>query len=438
MLLSKKVQSFVGKYLPMEIYYSCSVLIVLSALFAFINERFFKLPSTIGIMVMALLMSLFLLLTGHFYADILGEFVKIFEQFNFSELLLDVMLGFMLFAGAIHFKISDLRRERNAILLLSSFGVVISTVVVGVLMYYLFLLFKYPVPLVQCLIFGALISPTDPVAVLSILKQSKVPSNIEVKIAGESLFNDGVAVLLFTILVQLGLGQTTDLSPGNVTILFFRETVGGGALGLLMGYLASISIKHIENYKVDVLITLAVVMGGSVVAKLLHTSGPLCMVSAGIVVGSYGKTYTMSEVSKDYLNKFWELIDEIFNAMLFLIMGFVLLFIPKLRYYLPIGLFTVFIVLLARAISIIIPAQAIHFRKQLNKATLSILIWGGLRGGVSLALALSLHERLNQKVFVSITYIVVVFSILIQGLTIGRLTDKLLGKKRKAKKKEVL
>jgi len=418
----------------MSIYYTIGLLIVITTLFAYLNERVLKLPSTIGIMVVALICSVALLSTGKIFPHLFDQVTTFVAHIDLAELVLDVMLSFLLFAGAIHFRITDLRKERGAIMLFSTLSVVISTVIVGVLMYYLFIWFRYPVPITECFLFGALISPTDPIAVLSVLKKAKVPKSLETKIAGESLFNDAVAVLLFVVLMQIARGDRSNLSFSSVSIMLTRETLGGIGTGLLLGGIASYAIKGIDNYKLEVMITLAVVMGGSVVAGLLHVSSPLAMVTCGLIIGNYGKYFAMSTQSKDYLDKFWEMLDEILNAILFLLMGFELLLIPKIGYYLQIGFFVVLIMLLARYVSIFIPAKLVIFRQKLTNSTILILVWGGLRGGVSIALALSIDPDMHQRVFLSLTYIVVIFSILVQGLTISKLTNNLIGSKRKKNK----
>jgi CPA1 family monovalent cation:H+ antiporter len=408
----------------MELYYSFSVLIVLSALFSYLNARVLKLPATIGVMVIALMVSVGLIATGSIFPHTLDRFSRLLSGFDFTDILMGAMLNFLLFAGAIHINMSDLREQRIPVIVFSTVSVIISTFAVGILMYYALHWFDFNIPFIQCLVFGALISPTDPIAVLGILKQAGVPRSLETKVAGESLFNDGVAVVVFVTLLQVAQGKDVDLSVSSISWLLAKEAIGGLAIGLLLGYVGSLMMKKVDSYKVDVLITLAIVMGGYLIVHSLHMSGPLAMVAAGLVVGNYGRTKAMSEVSKDYLDKFWELIDEILNAILFLVIGFELLVIQDLTLYWKIGLFTVAIVLFARFISIWIPTKIIPFRQnKFDKKTITILVWGGLRGGVSIALALSIDENLNKNVFLAITYVVVLFSIIVQGLTVGRLTS---------------
>jgi CPA1 family monovalent cation:H+ antiporter len=334
------------------------------------------------------------------------------------------MLNFLLFAGAIHINLNDLKEQRLPVIVFSTISVVISTFVVGGLMYYALSFLGFNAPFIQCLVFGALISPTDPIAVLGILKQAGVPKSLETKVAGESLFNDGVAVVVFVTLLSVARGNDVDLSVASISWLLAKEAIGGVILGIILGFGGSMMMKKIDSYKVDVLITLAIVMGGYLVAHSMHMSGPLAMVAAGLVVGNYGRTKALSEVSKDYLDKFWELIDEIMNAILFLIIGLELLIIPDLSLYWKIGMISILIVLFARFMSIWIPTKLIPFRNnKFDRKTITILVWGGLRGGVSIALALSIDSDLNKDLFLSITYFVVLFSIIVQGLTVSRLTS---------------
>lgn len=408
----------------MELYYSFSVLIVLTAVFSYLNLRYLKLPSTIGVMLIAMLVSIVLVATGRIYPELFNSALELISSVDFSEVLMGAILNFLLFAGAIHISMHDLRKQRAPIIIFSTLGVIISTFVVGGLMYLLFMAFHIEVPLIQCLVFGALISPTDPIAVIGILKKAGIRKSLEIKVAGESLFNDGVAVVVFVILLQLARGRENDITFIKVTGLIIQEAGGGLLLGLLLGYIGSEGIKHINNYNVTVMITLAIVMGGYLITKYLHISGPLTMVAAGLVIGNYGKAIAMSGTDKDYLDKFWELIDDILNAMLFLIIGFELMIITELYEHWLIGIISIAVVLLARFISIWIPIKFIPKMGTFDARTITILVWGGLRGGVSVALALTIDNELHKNLFLSITYYIVVFSIVVQGLTIGKLAEK--------------
>jgi len=411
----------------MELYYSLSVLIVLASFFAYLNVRFLKLPSTIGIMVLAMAVSIFLVVFGNIFPTTLNRISALIDRFDFTELLMGAMLNFLLFAGAVHINLKDLREQRGPIMVFSTISVVISTFVVGTLVYFIPIK-DLEIPYIYCLLFGALISPTDPVAVLSILKEVKVRKSLETKIAGESLFNDGVAVVVFAVLLELAQESSNNLTVLHIGWLFLKEAGGGFILGVLLGVTASRAMRKIDDYKVSVLITLSVVMGGYLIARELHISGPLTMVFAGILIGNLRRRYAMSTTTKDYLDKFWELNDEILNAILFLFIGFQMLIVKNLEnYWLP-GMACVVLVLMSRYISIWLPAKFIHFREKFSKGTIKILVWGGLRGGVSIALALSIKDGPYTDTIIAITYFVVVFSIIVQGLTIGKFAAKTLAK----------
>ena len=384
-------------------------------------------PSTIGIMLIAIFVSLLIRIAGpSIFPKTTLSFFNLISEFDFTEVLMGAMLNFLLFAGAIHVNFSDLKEQRLPIFVFSTVSVIISTFVVALILYNVAPLLHEKIPFIYCLLFGALISPTDPIAVLGILKQAKVPKSLETKIAGESLFNDGVAVVLFAVILQLTQTNATDISIGSISWLLTKEAVGGLLLGALLGFSASAAMKSVDDYKVSVLITLSVVMGGYLVAHATHISGPLTMVAAGLITGNYGKKRAMSSETKDYLNKFWELIDEILNAILFLFIGFELLLIPDLTSHLVLGLFAIVIVLLARLLSIWIPYTIVPFRNKFLKGALTVMVWGGLRGGVSIALVLSVDNGEHKNLLLEITYFVVVFSIVVQGLTVGKVAKKAL------------
>lgn len=307
----------------------------------------------------------------------------------------------------------------------ATIGTILSTFIVGGLMFLIFKLFHLPIRFIYCLLFGALISPTDPIAVLGILRKAKIPPSLELKISGESLFNDGVAVVIFITILEIAVGGTVDLSFADVALLFLKEAGGGLLLGALIGFIGYRALRSVDNYQVEVLITLAVVMGGYALADVLRVSGPLAMVVAGIITGNMGKETAMSDITRDYVGKFWEVIDEILNAILFLLIGFEMLVIKWTPQLFLIGSITILIVLLARWVSVAIPVFFLQFKNTFEKNALPILTWGGLRGGISVALALSLPKEMFNEEFAAITYIVVVFSIIVQGLTIGKLARKL-------------
>jgi CPA1 family monovalent cation:H+ antiporter len=410
----------------MELYYSFSVLIVLASFFSYLNLRYLKLPSTIGIMIIAMLSSIVLVFTGSLFPKTFDHFSTLLQDVDFTEVLMGAMLNFLLFAGAIHINLVDLREQRAPVIIFSTVSVVISTFAVGALVYYITPLFGFQIPFIYALLFGSLISPTDPIAVMGVLKEANVKKSLETKVAGESLFNDGVAVVIFAVILQLAQGSDVDLSITNISWLLIKEAIGGFALGTVLGLGASNAMRRIDDYKVSVLITLSVVMGGYLIAHSIHISGPLTMVAAGIVIGNYGKRTAMSSITKDYLNKFWELIDEILNAILFLFIGFELLIIHNITDYWLIGMCCILIVLFSRFLSIYIPVVLIPFKNKFSSGTIKVLVWGGLRGGVSIALVLSMDEGPYKPLLVGITYFVVVFSIIVQGLTVGKLAKKVL------------
>jgi len=408
----------------MELYYSFSVLIVLASLFAYINHRILKLPSAIGIMVIAIIVSVTLVASGEsFLPKTTTHLTELINNFDFTEVLMGAMLNFLLFAGGIHINIKDLKEQFGPVVMFSTVGVIISTFAVGFGVYYLLPLVGIQMPLIYCIVFGALISPTDPVAVLSILKQANVSKSLETKVAGESLFNDGMAVVLFTVVLQLAIGKEIDLNAENIGLLLLREAGGGLLLGVLLGLSASRAMRMVDDYIISVLITLSVVMGGYLIAHEMHISAPLAMVAAGLFMGNFSESFKMKSETQDYLIKFWELIDEIMNAVLFLFIGFELLLIKDLNEYLVAGGICILIVLLARWVAIFVPTKFMSLRYRFSPQTVKVLVWGGIRGGVSIALALSIPQNEYNKIIISITYCVVVFSIVVQGLTIAKVAN---------------
>ncbi|QES87762.1 cation:proton antiporter [Rhizosphaericola mali] len=410
----------------MELYYSFSVLIVVASFFAYLNYRFLKLPATIGIMVIAMIVSLVMATLGdRFFPKTFFKFFNLVNQFDFTEVLMGAMLNFLLFAGGIHVNINNLKAEKGPIMIFSTVSVIISAFVVAYIVYYVFPLIGLHIPFIYCLLFGALISPTDPVAVLSILKQANVSKSLETKVAGESLFNDGMSVVMFAVILQLAQGAEIDLTFKNICWLLLKEAGGGLLLGVLLGWGASRAMRRVDDYKISVLTTLSVVMGGYLIAHAMHISGPLTMVAAGLFMGNFNVRFTMKSETRDYLNKFWELIDEILNSILFLYIGLQLLLMPNLWHYWAPGIICIFVVLFARLISIWIPTKIIPFKEKFGPQTVKVLVWGGIRGGVSIALALSLPDGPCQGIIIAITYVVVIFSIIVQGLTIGKLAKKM-------------
>ncbi|TDH28529.1 sodium:proton antiporter [Segetibacter sp. 3557_3] len=408
----------------MESFQLISLVITLSAFLAYFNIRFLKLPSTIGVMVLSLLLSLIVLLIASI-SSVDDHLKSLLVQLDFSGFLLDFMLGFLLFAGALHTDVNKLRASKGPILAFATLGILLSTILVAGAFYFLLPLLYIRVDFIYCLLFGALISPTDPIAVLSILKKAGISESIEVKITGESLFNDGVGVVVFVALLSIAREGLAEITTAEILILLLEEIGGGVLLGLLLGYIGFSMMKRINHYQTEVLITLALVVGGSTIAPLFHFSGALAMVVAGLFIGNKGSSEAMSEETNDYVHKFWEMIDEIMNAILFVLIGLELLIIPFELSFLYVGLVSILIILLARFLSLTIPSSIFRFSYEFPKSTYLIMTWGGLRGGISIALALSLTDGMQRNLIVSVTYIVVLFSIIVQGLTLGKLVNRL-------------
>ena len=409
----------------MQVYDLITIIIVLTALFGYVNFKFLKLPATIGIMIISIISSLVVVGLGGIFPQFFQKTIALISQVNFQAALMKVMLSFLLFAGAIHIDINKLRKERATVITFSTIGVLLSTIIVGALLYIVSKWLGFSIDFIYCLLFGALISPTDPIAVLGILKQAKIAPSLEMKITGESLFNDGVAVVVFITIFEIINSGIENVTFLDISWLFIKEAGGGLLLGAILGYTGFLLLRSIDNYVIEVLITLAIVMGGYLIAELLHISGPLAMVIAGIITGNKSRELGMSDVTRDYIDKFWEMIDEVLNAILFLLIGFEMLIIPFHLNMFFLGCISIIIVLLARLISVAIPIYLLKFKGNFEKNSLAILTWGGLRGGISVALALSLPKSGYGEVLVSITYIIVLFSIIVQGLTIGKFANKL-------------
>lgn len=410
----------------MDAYFIATILIFLSACFGYINVRFLKMPNTIGLMIITIIFTLGILLFSYFDPTLLNIEKEIIASIDFKSVLLDEMLSFLLFAGALHTNFEQLKIQRWPILLFSTLGVLTSTFLVGGVMFFILQVLGFDINFIYCLLFGALISPTDPIAVLGILKQAGVPKKLETKIVGESLFNDGVGVVVFLTIFQIAKSGVENTSITDVIQLFGQEVLGGIALGGLLGWVSYRLMKSINDYDIEVIITLAAVMGGTVIAHKLHLSAPLAMVTAGLIVGNETvRASSMSEVTEKYVDKFWELLDILLNAVLFVLIGMEMLVLVFDGKYILAGLIAIPTVLLCRYISLFLPITL--FKEKLNfvPKTNLIMTWGGLRGGISIALALGLTAEMHRDLFLVITYIVVVFSIIVQGLTVGKLVNKL-------------
>ncbi len=408
----------------MDYFAIATVLIVLSAVFGYINTKFIKLPDTIGLMVITILFTFAVFVLSYFDSTLLEKEIELITSIDFKTVLLDVMLSFLLFAGALHTNFQQLKIQRKPILIFATLGTLVSTFLSGILVYYVLQLIGFPVDFIYCLLFGALISPTDPIAVLGIMKKVGAPKKLETKIVGESLFNDGVGVVIFLTIYQIAKGGT-EVSVGHIAELFLVEVLGGIALGLAIGWITYRLMKSIDDYDIEVIITLAAVMGGTMLAQQFHVSAPLAMVTAGLVVGNDTiRSTSMSELTEQYVDKFWELIDVLLNTILFVMIGMEILILTFDGKFILAGFIIIPVLLLARYISLLLPIKLYAKKLDFVPKTNLIMTWGGLRGGISIALALSLTEVMERDLFLVITYIVVVFSIIVQGLTVGKLIKK--------------
>jgi len=397
----------------------------LAAIFSYINYRFLKIPSTIGLLAIALLMSLSIVVMGKFGLPIEDHAKELLKGIDFNEALMQGMLSALLFAGALHVHLEELVKQKWVVAILASVGVIASTFMVGYASYFIFGLLGLDVPLIYCLLFGSLISPTDPIAVLGILKTVGASKSLETKIAGESLFNDGVAVVVFLVLLSfVGGGHGGDhgqLDAMGVAVLFGQEVIGGTIFGLAIGYVTFRMLASINNYQVEILLTLGLVLGGYAMASALHISGPIAIVVAGLIIGTKGRKHAMSDKTREHLDNFWELIDEILNAMLFVLIGLEVLVLTLETQYLLAGVIMIPVILLIRFIAVGIPISILKLSHTFTPKIVRILTWGGLRGGISIALVLTLPAGAHREALLVITYVVVIFSILVQGMTVGKL-----------------
>jgi CPA1 family monovalent cation:H+ antiporter len=418
----------------MSIFSIGALLVGLSALFGYINHRFLKLPHTIGLVVIALAASLSvigfdLLNPSHHIAE---DITQILKQIDFNETLMHGMLSFLLFAGALHADFTAMKSQRLAIGLMAVLGTLISTVVVGTAMWFLLGLMQINLPFIWALVFGALISPTDPVAVLGLFKTVKVPDTLQAKMTGESLFNDGIGVVVFSVLVAIavsGTGHGGDAHGGTMDAmaigeLLLTEAVGGAILGIAAGYIGYRAMYNIDEASLEVLITLALAMVTYALALYLHMSGPIAVVIAGLFIGNRGVKYAMSEETRSDVMTFWTLIDEILNSVLFLLIGLEVLLVAQGMSYLSAALIAIPVTLFARVLAVTIPIAIVSRWKTFTIGAVPVLIWGGLRGGIAVALALSLPEMEYKSTILSITYGVVMFSIIVQGLTVKPLVER--------------
>lgn len=409
----------------MGIFTIISVLVFLSAIFGYINARFLKLPNSIGLMLITIVFTLAVFAIGYVDDTLINAERYIITQIDFKSVLLDIMLSFLLFAGALHTNFEQLKVQRWPILVFSTLGVMVSTFLVGTSMYYLLLLMGMDINFIYCLLFGSLISPTDPIAVLGILKKAGAPKKLETKIVGESLFNDGVGVVVFLTIFQLASATEVAVGPLEILELFGVEVIGGLALGLALGWGTYKLMRSIDDYDIEVIITLATVMVGTLIAQKFHLSAPLAMVAAGLVVGNDTvRDSAMSETTETYVDKFWELLDILLNTLLFVLIGMEMLVLSFKMEYIIAGLLAIPLVLACRYLSLLLPIKFFEKKLDFVPKTNLVMTWGGLRGGISIALALALSDEMFRDLFLVITYIVVVFSIIGQGLTVGKLVKR--------------
>ncbi len=410
-------------------YQAFMVLLAVAMLFTFINQKFLKLQPTIGLMILGMLMSGILLLIKEFDPGLFNQFPHIVKQIDFRSFVMNGILSFLLFAGAIHINVEALNKERLTVFMFSILGTVISTLVVGYLSYFGFNMLGLSIPILHCMLFGALISPTDPIAVLAIFKNYGVRQDITIKIEGESLFNDGIGIVLFITVAHLMQSGHADFSMSEVFLLFLREAGGGIAFGLALGGAANYMLKLMKNDPESaILTTLVVVTGGYALASFLDISGALAMVAAGLMMGSWINKYAL-EATQQMVSTFWKILDGVFNSVLFVLMGLVILLIdPTVINFTAAGLVIV-VVLIARFVSVSIPYVLVDKRVKrfpwFNLRIVTVMTWSGLRGALAFALALSVDPDYHGHFFIFITYCVVAFSIIVQGLTIGRVVKKL-------------
>jgi len=406
----------------MELINIIAIIISISSAFSYINYRFIKLPTTIGVLIIAITCSLILIAISSLgYLQFEKSAKLIISSIDFDQTLMHGMLSFLLFAGALHVNIDDLTKQKWVIGSLASIGVVFSTFLIGSLTWITLNLLNVDLDYIYCLLFGALISPTDPIAVLGILKKAGIPKSLETKVVGESLFNDGIGIVVFLVLFEIAFsGHKFDLS--SVLVLFLTEAVGGAVFGFVIGWIVYKLLQTVDNYHVEIPMTLALVMGGYTLAMYLHISGPITIVVAGLLIGNRGHILAMSDKTRDNLDTFWELIDEILNVILFVLIGLEILILSFSINYIYASLLIIPVILFSRFITVFIPVTILKYLRDFSPNAIKIMTWGALRGGISVALALSIPAGTEREIIVSITYIVVVFSIVVQGLTISRLT----------------
>jgi len=407
----------------MDLFIIIALLVIVSAVYSYVNARFVKLPGTIGIITIAVIVSIITLIVDKSDPYFASYLTLLAKNIDFSKVVLDIMLGFLLFAGALNVDTKKLRREMAPVMILSTVGVIISTGVFGLLFHYVGLLFNIHVDLVYCFLFGALISPTDPVAVGAVIKGSKLPSHLEMIITGESLFNDGVGLVLFITILEITRTGTDNIDFAKAAILFVREVFGGIALGVFMGFFAYRLMRSISDFQTIVLVSLALVMSISLICIYAGLSIPLAVVAAGLLMGNHSINSDDKEHSHEGLEKFWKLVDEMLNTILFVMLGLQMINLSFIANYFITGGIVIVLMLIARWVSIALPVTFLRHSLKINYANVNILTWAGLRGGISIALALSLPHSIYREIILAGSYFVVIFSIVVQGLTLNRVIN---------------
>lgn len=407
----------------MELFLILTLLVTVSAIYSYINARFIKLPGTIGIVTIAIVVSIVTIAIDEFNPEVAGHLTVLAKNINFSGTVLNIMLGFLLFAGSFNLNTRRLKKEMVPVLILSTLGVILSTAIYGGIFYGAALIFNIHISFIYCLLFGALISPTDPVAVGAIIRGSNLPANLETIISGESLFNDGVGLVLFITILEITESGSNHFDFAKTAILFGREVFGGIAFGCVMGYIAFRLMRSITDFQTIVLVSLALVMGVSVVAAHFHLSIPLAVVAAGLVMGNRSINQDSTEHSHQALEKFWQLIDEMLNTILFVMIGLQMVNLPYINNYWLTGAIAIVAILAARWLSIAIPLTFLKRSLNVKYSNVNILTWAGLRGGISIALALSLPFSASRHIILAGSYFIVIFSIIVQGLTLNRLIN---------------
>lgn len=407
----------------MDLFFIIALLVIISATYSYINARFIRLPGTIGIISLAIGVSVLILIIDRVNPNAAIYLTSLAKNINFSSTVLNIMLGFLLFAGSFNLNVKKLKREMRPVLVLSTLGVIISTMVFGSLFYFIAPFLHIYVPFVYCLLFGALVSPTDAVAVGAIIKNSRLPPHLETIIAGESLFNDGVGLVLFITLLEITESGVHDIDFGNAVVLFIREVFGGVALGILFGFVAFRLMRSITDFQTIVLVSLSLVMGISLVANYFHLSIPLAVVSAGLFAGNRSINLEDHDHSHQALERFWQLVDELMNTILFVMIGLQMVNFPFLNNYFLTGSLAIVLILAARWASISVPLIFLRRTLNINYNSINILTWAGIRGGISIALALSLPHTKYRELILAGSYFIVIFSIIVQGLTLNRVIN---------------